>query len=87
MKLHIPQRLVSATPVTVKIHPPIFVITPQVANVSPLPILKRRVNIMDKLKVKVKNLYPQAHACMLAIVYLLVSYTNTARTVAQQWQE
>ncbi len=22
---------------------------------------------MDKLKVKVKNLYPQAHACMLAI--------------------
>jgi hypothetical protein len=22
---------------------------------------------MDKLKVKVKNMYPQAHACMLAI--------------------
>jgi hypothetical protein len=39
----------------------------QVANVSPLPILKGRVTTMDKLKVKVKNLYPQGHACMLAI--------------------
>ncbi len=39
----------------------------QVANIFPLPILKGRVTIMDKLKVKVKNLYPQAHACMLAI--------------------
>jgi len=38
----------------------------QVANVSPLPILKGRVTTMDKLKVKVKNLYPQAHACMHA---------------------
>jgi hypothetical protein len=38
-----------------------------VANISPLPILKGRETIMDKLKVKVKNLYPQAHACMLAI--------------------
>ncbi len=42
----------------------------QVANISPLPILKWRVSIMDKLKVKVKNLYPQAHACMLAIALL-----------------
>jgi hypothetical protein len=39
----------------------------QVANISPLPILNERVTIMDKLKVKVKNMYPQAHACMLAI--------------------
>jgi hypothetical protein len=39
----------------------------QLANVSPLPILKGRETTMDKLKVKVKNLYPQAHACMLAI--------------------
>jgi hypothetical protein len=39
----------------------------QVANISPLPILKGRVTTMDKLKVKVKNLYPQAPACMLAI--------------------
>jgi len=39
----------------------------QMANISPLPILKWRVTIMDKLKVKVKNLYPRAHACMLAI--------------------
>jgi hypothetical protein len=39
----------------------------QVANISPLPILKGRVTIMDKLRVKMKNLYPQAHACMLAI--------------------
>jgi hypothetical protein len=38
-----------------------------VTNIFQLPILKRRVTIMDKLKVKVKNLYPQAHACMLAI--------------------
>jgi hypothetical protein len=38
-----------------------------VANIFQLPILKRRVTIMDKLNVKVKNLYPQAHACMLAI--------------------
>jgi hypothetical protein len=38
-----------------------------VANIFPLPNLKGRVTIMDKLKVKVKNLYPQAHACMLAI--------------------
>jgi hypothetical protein len=59
----------------------------QVANISPLPILKGRITIMEKLKVKVKKLYLQAHACMLAIGYLLVSYTNTARTVAQQWQE
>ncbi len=29
MELHIPQRLVSATPVTLKIHPPILVITPK----------------------------------------------------------
>jgi hypothetical protein len=36
-----------------------------VANISPLPILKGRVTIMDKLKVKMKNLYP--HACILAI--------------------
>jgi len=39
----------------------------QVANIFPLPILKGRVTIMDKLKVKVKNLYPQVHGCMLAI--------------------
>jgi hypothetical protein len=37
------------------------------ANIPPLPILKGRVTIMDKLKVNVKNMYPQAHACMLAI--------------------
>jgi len=30
----------------------------QVANISPLPFLKGRVTIMDKLKVKMKNLYP-----------------------------
>jgi hypothetical protein len=41
------------------------------ANIPPLPILKGRVTIMDKLKVKVKNMYPQAHACMLAIVTCL----------------
>ncbi len=39
----------------------------QVANISPLPILKGRVTVMDKLKEKVNNMYPQAHACMLAI--------------------
>jgi hypothetical protein len=39
----------------------------QVANIFQLPILKKRVIIMDKLKVKVKNLHPQAHACMVAI--------------------
>ncbi len=51
MELHIPQRLVSATPVTLKIHPPILVITyTQVANVSPLPILKGRVTTMEKTK-------------------------------------
>jgi hypothetical protein len=38
-----------------------------VVNISPLAILKAGITIMDKLKVKVKNLYPQAHACMLAI--------------------
>jgi hypothetical protein len=38
-----------------------------VAKISPLPILKGRVTITDKLKVKVKNMYPQAHACTLAI--------------------
>ncbi len=43
----------------------------QMANIPPLPILKGRVTIMDKLKVKVKNMYPQAHACMLAIVTCL----------------
>jgi hypothetical protein len=37
------------------------------ANIPPLLILKGRITIMDKLKVKVKNMYPQAHACMLAI--------------------
>jgi hypothetical protein len=63
----------------------------QVANIFQLPILKTSVTIMDKLKVKVKNLYPQAypqaHACMLAIGFLACVITNTARTVAQQWQE
>jgi hypothetical protein len=39
----------------------------QGANIFPLPILKGRVTITDKLKMKVKNLYPQAHACMVAI--------------------
>jgi hypothetical protein len=39
----------------------------KVANISPLPILKGRVTIMDKLKVKVKNMYLQAHACTLGI--------------------
>jgi hypothetical protein len=39
----------------------------QVANIFPLSILKGKVTIMDKLKVKVKNLYLQAHACMLTI--------------------
>ncbi len=39
----------------------------RMANIPPLLILKGRITIMDKLKVKVKNMYPQAHACMLAI--------------------
>ncbi len=39
----------------------------QMANISPFLILKGRVTIMDKLKVKVKNMYPQAHAYTLAI--------------------
>jgi hypothetical protein len=42
----------------------------QVANIFPIPILKGRITIMDKLKVKVKNLYLQTHACMLAISLL-----------------
>jgi hypothetical protein len=37
------------------------------ANIPPLLILKGRITIMDNLKVKVKNMYPQAHACMLTI--------------------
>jgi hypothetical protein len=59
----------------------------QVANIFPLPILKGRVTIMDKLKVKVKNLYLQAHACMLAIGLLACVIDQQARTIAQQWQE
>jgi len=39
----------------------------QVANISPFLILKGKVTIMTKLKVKVKNMYSQAHACTLAI--------------------
>jgi hypothetical protein len=53
------------------------------ATIPPLPILKGRVTIMDKLKVKVKNMYPQAHACMLAIdlfvcvIHQHAKYNNT----------
>jgi len=43
----------------------------QMANIPPLIILKGRITIMDKLKAKVKNMYPQAHACMLAICLLV----------------
>jgi len=39
----------------------------QMANIPSLLVLKGRITIMDKLKVKVKNMYTQARACMLAI--------------------
>jgi hypothetical protein len=52
----------------------------------PLPILKGIVTIMDKLKVKVKSLYPQAHACMLAtglLAYVIDQHgKNSSATMA-----
>ncbi len=67
MELHIPQKASVGNPSNSENPSSNSCDYTQVANTSPLPILKGRVTTMDKLKVKVKNLYPQAHACMLAI--------------------
>lgn len=55
------------------------------ASICPILILKGKLmSIMDKLKVKVKNLYPQAHACMLTIgllAYVLHQHIKNMITI------
>jgi hypothetical protein len=85
MEFHIPRRLVLTTPIALKIHPFSSCDYTQVANICPFLILEGILTlIMDKLNVKVKNMYLQAHACIFTIglfAYVLHQHIKNRITI------